>query len=68
MKNLFTICVALLLLTACADKKNKTLNDELQTTIEQETKKQDSIAVSLEKSTKEIEKSSEKLDELLKDL
>ena len=68
MKNLFTICVALLLLTACADKKNKTLNDELQTTIEQDTKKQDSIAVSLEKSAKEIEKSSEKLDELLKDL
>lgn len=68
MKNLFTICVFLLFLSACADKKNKSLNDEVQTSLENETKKQDSIAVSLEKTTKDIEKSSEKLDELLKDL
>lgn len=68
MKNLITICMVFLFLSACADKKSNSLNEEVQTSLEQETKKQDSIAVSIEKSTKEIEKSSKKLEELLKDL
>lgn len=68
MKNLVTICMVFLFLSACADKKSNALKKEVHTSIEKETKNQDSIAVSMKKSTKEIEKSSDKLEALLKEL